>query len=299
MFISVEGVDRTGKDSFLIALDKADKWHTCNMMRGPAGCLTYDKIYNRETKERYDEALSVAQAIKSTKHLIIYLYASEDVIKERLQKEIEEGGSGYFAPPEWSIKDVLDLYEKNIDFLYSPKEVIKIDTGKYSIQEEVELVLKRLDVIRNLNPYFIGDDESSYIESPNGGQNLYFQYKPFMYSFTKNELSNKTPFDIEVDRPYYEMLDKTLVHLLYERELGWINDRQIVYVSKDCIPLVQILPHKNSVDIFVHQRSCDVEKHKLNDIMFFYDFCLKNFKDKDFIIHYTCAVPHRYIVAHV
>lgn len=294
MFISVEGVDRVGKDSFLIALDKKTKWHTCNMMRGPAGCLTYDKIYNRETKERYNEALSVAQAIKSTKHLIIYLYAEVATIKSRLEDEIAEGGSGYFAPPEWSIKDVLDLYEKNIDFLYSKDEVIKINTTWNTIDEEVDLVIKKIEEIRNTNPNYIEDNNANFIESPNKGEFEYKQYLPFMYSFTKTELSNKPIFNINVDKPYYEMLDKTLYHLLYEYKLGWINERQIIYTSKDCIPLVQILLG-NKIQIFVHQRSCDVEKHQLNDIMFFYDFCIRNFKDTDFVIHYTCAVPHKYI----
>ena len=294
MFISVEGVDRTGKDTFLIALDKADKWHTCNMMRGPAGCLTYDKIYKRETKERYDEALSVAHAIKSTKHLIIYLYASKEVIEQRLEREKQKGGDGYFAPDDWSIEDVLSLYEKNIDFLYSSDEVLKIDTGKYSVAEEVQLVLNKLEEIRNTTPQFITDTNYKNISSPNRGEFKYYQYKPFVYSFTKNELSNKPAFDSSIDKPYYDMLDKTLIHLLYEYELGWINDRQIIYTSKDCIPFIQFILN-DKIEIFVHQRSCDVEKHKLNDIMFFYEFCLNNFKDRDFVIHYTCAFPHKYV----
>ena len=51
MFLSVEGADRTGKDSICHGLDKKVKWANCTMMRGPAGCLTYDKIYNRETNK--------------------------------------------------------------------------------------------------------------------------------------------------------------------------------------------------------------------------------------------------------
>lgn len=294
MFISIEGADRTGKDTILSALDKQTGWQNCNMMRGPAGCLTYDKIYNRETKQRYDEALSVAQTFKSTTHLIVYLYAPEAIIKQRLEDEKKQGGSGYFAPEPWTIQGVLDLYEKNIDFLYTPEEVIKINTGKYDVNSCVSMIISRMNEIREKDMQLIIDDNSQDIKSPNFGEFSYTQYLPFYRVYTKSELLNKV-FDINVDRPYYEMLEKSLEHLLYERDLGWINDRQMVLTSNDCIPYIQIKKGQDCIEWFVSQRSCDIQKHKLNDILFFKYFTYKKFVDMDFKIYYSCVFPHKYV----
>lgn len=294
MFLSVEGADRTGKDSICHGLDKKVKWANCTMMRGPAGCLTYDKIYNRETNERINEAISVANAIKSTKHLIVYLYSNVDTIKERLYEEVENGGDGQFAPEGWTIEDVLHLYEANIDFLYNKDEVLKINTSNYSIDECIQIIEDKLNEIRNLDFQLIEDDQLKQISSPNKGNFKYTQFKPFSYIYTSSELENKE-FDISVDIPYYEMLEKTLIHKLYEHKLGWINDRQLVYTSSDCISYIQIKLVDNKIYWFVSQRSCDIEKHKLNDILFFKYLSNKLYPGTDFEIHYNCVFPHKYI----
>lgn len=296
MFISIEGADRTGKDTILNELDKKTKWQNCNMMRGPAGCLTYDKIYNRETLERYNEALSVANIIKSTTHLIIYLFANTDTINSRLEEEKKNGGSGFFAPDGWTIERVLSLYEKNIDFLYNQEEVIKIDTGKYDINTCVDIIIEKMKEIRQQDMQLLIDKDQEDIKSPNKGNFKYIQYLPYSKIFTKDEL-NKKSFDISVDKPYYDMLEKSLEHILYEYKLGWINERQIIYTSNDCIPFIQLKVYKNkeTIEWFVCQRSCDIKKHQLNDILFFKYFSYKVFPDWDFKIHYTCSFPHKYL----
>ncbi len=296
MFISIEGADRTGKDTILNALDKKTKWENCNMMRGPAGCLTYDKIYNRETIERYNEAISVANIIKSTTHLIIYLYADENVIQQRLKEEKENGGSGYFSPDNWSIKDVLDLYKKNIYFLYTNEEVLEINTGEYDINKCVDLIIDKMTEIRNQDIQLLIDKNQENIKSPNKGNFNYIQYLPYSKVFTKKDLYKKV-FDITIDKPYYDMLEKNLEHILYEYQLGWINERQLTYTSLDCISFIQIKINKKIelIEWFVSQRSCDIEKHKLNDILFFKYFTYKVFPDWDFKIYYSCSFPHKYI----
>ena len=295
MFINVEGADRVGKDTLLLALDKKLKWANCNMMRGPAGCLTYDQIYGRDTQQRINEAISVARAFKSTKHLIIYLYASPEVITERLEQEKAEGGSGFFAPVPYSIQDVLDLYEQNIDMLYSSEEVLKIDTGKMTLEEELNLVCERIEQIQNMPMQLVCDITAGAISSRNSGDFRYVQYYPFSYTFLKSELDSYGAFDINVDRPYYEMLEKCLAHVLYERQLGWINDRQMIYTSNDCIPFVQIVKQFDGILFIVNQRSCDIEKHKFNDVMFFKYFADTYLKNTNYAVQYTCAVPHKYI----
>ena len=294
MFISIEGADRTGKDTILNALDKATRWENCNMMRGPAGCLTYDKIYKRESDIRYNEALSVAETIKSTKHLIVYLYASPEVIQQRLDEEKKQGGSGVFAPIGWDIIDVLDLYEENINFLYGDEEVLKIDTGKYNVDNCVAMIKDRMNVIRNQDMQLIIDKNNKDIKSPNKGEFEYIQYLPYSHTFTKKELINKV-FDRYVDKPYYDMLEASIEHMIYEYNLKWINDRQMIITSNDCIPFIQLKLNSNNIEWFVSQRSCDIEKHKLNDVLFFKYISYKLFCDIDFKIHYMCSFPHKYI----
>lgn len=294
MFISIEGADRTGKDTILNALDKMTRWENCNMMRGPAGCLTYDKIYKRESSMRYNEALSVVQAIKSTKHLIVYLYASPEVIQKRLEEEKKQGNSGIFAPPGWEIIDVLNLYEKNIDFLYSDEEVLKLDTGKYDVDNCVNMIKEKMEEIRNQDMQLIIDKNNKNIKSPNKGDFKYIQYVPYFHTFTKNELINKV-FDCNIDKPYYDMLEASIEHMIYEHKLNWINDRQMIITSNDCIPFIQLKLNNDSIEWFVSQRSCDIEKHKLNDVLFFKYISYKLFCDIDFKIHYICSFPHKYI----
>ena len=294
MFISIEGADRTGKDTILNALDKKTRWENCNMMRGPAGCLTYDKIYKRESDMRYNEALSVAQSIKSTQHLIIYLYASIETIEQRLEEERKQGINNSFAPIGWEIKDVLDLYEKNIDFLYNEEEVIKLDTGKYSVNDCIDMIIEKMNEIRNQDMQLIIDKNNKDIKSPNNGNFKYIQYLPYQHVFTKKELINKV-FDRYIDQPYYDMLEASIEHMLYEYSLKWINDRQMIITSNDCIPFIQLKINNNCIEWFVSQRSCDIEKHKLNDILFFKYISYKLFCDIDFKIHYICSFPHKYI----
>ena len=206
MIISVEGADRVGKDSFLLALDKKTRWATSNIMRGPAGCLTYDEIYNRLDAQRYYEAISSANAIKSNRHLIIYLYASEEVIKKRLEEEKAQGGSGYFGP--WNVQKTLNLYKKNIEFLYDEDEVLYLDSGELTIEEEVEKAYDRILEILNSDFQLIKSSNFKQVKSPNKGQFEYVQYRPYVHTYQETELNTLKPFDRTTDTPYYDMLEK-------------------------------------------------------------------------------------------
>lgn len=294
MFIGIEGPDRSGKDSFLLAFDKATKWHNCDMMRGPAGCFYYDEFYKRGSLKRTAEAIQVAEAIKSTKHLILFFYANPEDIEKRV---IEEGKTVEEQFGGQPIEKVIDDYRKCIYELYSPDEMMEINSSWYTVEEEVKMVMERVEYIRSLDMQLIRDDKAEYIESPNSSYFDYIQYKPFRCIYTSYDLIFKE-FDIDIDRPYYEMLSSSLTHKLYLHNLGWINDRQIIYVAEDCIPFVQIVidKNRNEVRYIVQQRSCDIEKHKFNDVVFFYwwhnNSELRQYK---FTLDYSCTFPHRYI----
>ena len=294
MFIGIEGIDRSGKDSFLIAFDKKTKWHNCDMMRGPAGCFYYDEFYNRGSLKRTAEAIQVAEAIKSTKHLILFFYADPEDIEKRLK---EEGKTVREQFEHQTIEEAIQEYRKALYELYSPFEVLEINSSKMTVDEEVDLVMNKVEEIRRMDMQLIPDESAISVQSPNKGTYDYIQYRPFRSIYTAYDMIYKT-FDIEIDRPYYEMLDAALTHKVYLHTLGWVNDRQVIYVAEDCIPFVQIMIDKNdnTVRYIVHQRSCDIEKHHFNDVVFFWWWNQKSeFKNMKFTLDYSCSYPHRYI----
>ena len=102
-------------------------------------------------------------------------------------------------------------------------------------------------------------------------------------------------FDETIDKPYYDMLYNTLNHMLHKKEIGWLNHRQLVYTSNDCISFIQLIPlHDDIYDLAICQRSLDLEKHGYNDLAFF----VKWIKDNNLeinSIHYNILIPHRYL----
>lgn len=294
MFVGIEGIDRSGKDSFLISFDKKTKWHNCDMMRGPAGCFYYDEFYKRNTTKRRAEAIQVAEAIKSTKHLILFFYANPEDIEKRLK---EEGKTIKEQFEHQTIEEAIQDYRKCLYELYSPFEVLEINSSEMTVDEEVELVMQKIEEIRSMDMQLIPDEAALNVQSPNKGLYDYIQYRPFRSVYSPYDFENKK-FDIEIDRPYYSMLDACLTHKVYLHRLGWTNKRQVIYVAEDCIPFVQIMidTENNTVRYVVQQRSCDIYKHHFNDVVFFWWWHNKSeLKYMKFMLDYSCSYPHKYI----
>lgn len=285
----------------MLAYDKATKWDHTNIMRGPVGCLVYDRHYERDTCERDLEHYEDISAIKSVPHLIVFLYANEDTVISRLK---EEGNtiSSILPPGVTSYKQLVSDYRDAIFENYNKENILVLNSSELSIEEEVEKIKKRIKKIKSHPINTAVDIMASNIRSRNASasDSTYTQFVPIQRMYTQEKLESFEEFDKSVDPIYYDMLSATLKHKLYERRLGWINDRQIVYTSDDCISLIQLVPLRDKdgyeifYNIFVHQRSCDIEKHKTNDLTFFADFMKHNLKNIPYNLYYTCAVPHTY-----
>lgn len=104
----------------------------------------------------------------------------------------------------------------------------------------------------------------------------YTAFKPISSVIIKGSDATEK-FDIEVDRPYYEMVEKMLDHQMHLfAKMHWINIRSIYITNNDCIPYVQIsFAETGKVRMKVCQRSFDIGKHQHNDIMFFVDYANK------------------------
>ena len=115
-------------------------------------------------------------------------------------------------------------------------------------------------------------------------------YEPFMVI---NPITKKDTLP-SFDQLYYEYLEKTLEHLLYKYENGWISSpRQIMYNSQECISTVHFVIHKDGLIINVFQRSSNVNNLE-EDLQFFNFFIKKHLKNKyeKVDVNYIVSMPH-------
>ena len=122
------------------------------------------------------------------------------------------------------------------------------------------------------------DEETVYLE-------------PFMMVNPKIDCTELPAFD----KLYYEYLEKTLEHLLYKYEKGWITSpRQVMYSSDECISGVHFLFNKNnSLTINIFQRSSNIKNIK-DDIGFFSYFINKHLSKKydSIVVNHFVSCPH-------
>lgn len=274
MIVIFDGMDKVGKTTLIHALDKATKYEHIIIDRGPNSYLVYDNLYNRPYKLDH---LKTEMDIRNTSHLCVYCYADEGDIKKRLDKAgeawAEEQG------PIWSVKaDFSNIMSvSNLD-------VVRINTSIWTIDEAVTAIISAIEARKY-------DFIKLKLKRVQRG---YIEYYPSNNTFSEKILNTLPDFDKSVDEPYYNMLDSSLTHLLHKKEIGWVNHRQLVYTSSDCISMIQIILGETT-EIYVHQRSLNLEKHKTNDLMFIYEWAKKNLTYDKLFIHYSVGVPHRYI----
>ena len=268
-----DGMDKVGKTTLIHALDKATDYEHIIIDRGPNSYLVYDEIYNRGRKLDY---LKTEMDIMNTLHLCVYCYANESDIEKRLCNAGEK-----FADEQGTISEVSEKFHQSLQS--SNLETIFINTSEVSINEAIERIKIAIELLKTdfikLKPKYI--DEK------------YIEYYPSNNTFSDTILETLPKFDSSVDKPYYDMVDSALTHLLHKYDIKWVNHRQIVYTSSDCIAMIQIILG-DTTEIYVHQRSLNLSKHKTNDLMFVYDWAKRNLKYSKLFIHYSVGVPHEY-----
>lgn len=274
MIIIFDGMDKVGKTTLIHALDKATSYEHIIIDRGPNSYLVYDKLYDRPY--RLDH-LKTEMDLRNTSHLCVYCYADTEDIKRRLAEAGEEWPSeqGDILRVKKMFNDAMSI--SNLNTIY-------IDTTEKSIDESVAII-----------KFWIEEQKYDFIKLKLKKRTIdYIEYYPSHNTFSESILSKLPDFDPKVDEKYYKMLDASLSHLLHKFEIAWVNHRQLIYTSPDCISMIQIILG-STTEIFVHQRSLNLEKHKTNDLMFVYDWARRNLNYRDLFIHYSVGVPHRYI----
>lgn len=274
MIVLFEGMDKVGKTTLIHALNKATNYEHIIIDRGPNSYLVYDEIYKRGHKIDY---YKTEMDIRNTSHLCVCCYANQEDIEKRLAEANETFEEEQGTILEVSANFAEKLNASNLDTLF-------INTSRYDIDTAIDIILahienKKYDFIKLKVKY----RDVEYIE-----------YYPSHNTFSEEVLNTLPEFDPTVDKPYYKMLNSSLNHMLHKFDINWLNHRQLVYTSNDCISMIQIILG-DTTEIFVHQRSLNIGKHSTNDLMFIYHWARKNLGYKKLFIHYNVGCPHKFI----
>lgn len=137
MWVIFEGLDKAGKGTLEQGLLKATNYKHIVIDRGPIGYMVFDKIFGRETQLGNQFFIKQARKIgKNKDFLVVYCYASEDVVTKRLKEYNEECPYNYSKAQK--------LLRDNIKRYYSQDKVIEVDTSIMTPSECVELIVEKL-----------------------------------------------------------------------------------------------------------------------------------------------------------
>lgn len=140
MWVIFEGLDKAGKGTLEWGLLKATNYKHIVIDRGPVGYMTFDKIFGRETKLGNQVFIKQARKVsKSKDFIVVYCYASEDVVTKRLKEHNEECPYNYGKAQK--------LLRDNIRRFYNRERVIEIDTSIMTPDECVKLIVEKLKEI--------------------------------------------------------------------------------------------------------------------------------------------------------
>lgn len=298
MFLIWEGVDKVGKDTIKALYDKRTQWSDVNLNRGPLGYMAYDKIHGRETEESVAKHLREWEMIRADS-LTIYLHADSNTLYDR----IEKAGDPLIEVLE--LDNQQSIYYRTVVQHCDPYRLICLDTSlarPEAICDAIDATVKQL---RKASVMTSVRQSGAFTHWNIDGVMRTTFYKPYERTFTCDELMAMEPFDLDVDRYYYEKLETECLHTLYCYGVGLKNLRQLVVTENDCISFVQfafpINGRKNGpLSIYVDQRSWDLGRHGTNDLTFFVYLVARAVDEGlipdeyafDFNVHYRCVFPH-------
>ena len=137
MWVIFEGLDKAGKGTLEWEFLKATNFKHMVIDRGPVGYMTFDTLFNRETKTGTQDFIHQSRKImKNPDFMVVYCFAPEEVAMQRLKEHNEECPYDY--------KKAQKLLKKNIDRYYKERKVLKLDTSKFTIEECVGLIVGKL-----------------------------------------------------------------------------------------------------------------------------------------------------------
>ena len=150
MWVIFEGLDKTGKTTLEWEFLRATNFKHVVVDRGPIGYMTFDKLFDRDTKLGNQEFINQARkAIKpSGNTFIVYCYANENVVNERLKKHGEKILQEVEPYKGSSYEKVQKLYETNIAKYYKTERVLMLDTTNKTIDECIHLIKEKIKEVQ-------------------------------------------------------------------------------------------------------------------------------------------------------
>ena len=146
MWVIFEGLDKTGKTTLEWEFLKATNFKHVVVDRGPMGYMTFDKLFDRDTKLGNQEF--IRQARKAMKPggntFVVYCYTDENVVNERLKKHGEKLLQEVEPYKGRSYAKVQKLYATNVARYYKPERTLMLDTTNKSIDECIHLIKEKI-----------------------------------------------------------------------------------------------------------------------------------------------------------
>lgn len=141
MWVIFEGLDKAGKTTLEWEFLKATNFKHMVIDRGPMGYMTFDKLFDRETKLGNQDFIHQARKImKNQDFMVVYCFASEDVVAKRLNEHNEECPYDYGKAQK--------LLRDNVRRFYKPEKTLELDTSDKTISECVQMIIEKLEEVR-------------------------------------------------------------------------------------------------------------------------------------------------------
>lgn len=141
MWVIFEGLDKAGKTTLEWEFLNATNFKHMVIDRGPVGYMIFDKLFDRETKLGNQDFIHQARKImKNQDFLVVYCFASEDVVNKRLKEYDEKVPYDYTKAQK--------LLRNNIRRFYKCEKTLELDTSNKTISECVQMIVKKLEEVQ-------------------------------------------------------------------------------------------------------------------------------------------------------
>ena len=137
MWVIFEGLDKSGKGTLEWGLHKATNFKHIVIDRGPVGYLTFDKIFNRDTKDRDEYFIKQSEkAMTLNNFFVVYCTVNKNTAITRIESNNE------ICPYDY--EKAQEIYRDNIYKYYKDEKVLEIDTTFLSIERCIEIIVQKI-----------------------------------------------------------------------------------------------------------------------------------------------------------
>ena len=140
MWVIFEGLDKAGMGTLERAFLEATGFKHMVIDRGPAGYLTFDKLFDRVSSERTEDfAYHARKIMESNDFMIVFCFVDDLVAAERLKAHNET------CPYDYA--EAQTLYAYNVYRFYDYCKVLELDTTNRTVDECVQMIIKKLEEV--------------------------------------------------------------------------------------------------------------------------------------------------------